>query len=360
MTKLLDALQEGFQVVSPDWRYVYVNDTVCRQGRKTRDELRGRTMMECFPGIDQAPFFAVLRQCMADRSSREMLNEFIHADGDRDWFELRFQPCPEGVAILSLNVTDRKRLEATLQQAQKMDAVGQLASGVAHDFNNLLTVIASYASFAHESLPEGSRHRNDLQEILGAVDRAAKLTRQLLAFARPQQVEVRSASMNDVLRRLHPILERLLGAQVKVHLDLAPTLGDVTVDVNAIEQVLVNLAVNARDAMPDGGDLTFETVEQNLADTVAESRANVLVPGAYVVTFVRDTGTGMSREVRDRVFEPFFTTKTDGKGTGLGLATSYGIVRSAGGILKVASEEGHGSTFTVYLPRARSTPPLPL
>jgi len=345
-------MKEGFQVISPDFRYLYVNDTVCKQGRKTRDELLGRTMNECFPGIDKAPFYDVLRRVMTDRVAREMENEFVHAGGDREWFELRMQPSPEGVTILSLDVTARKRLESTLRQVQKMNAVGQLASGVAHDFNNMLTVITSFATLALDGAPADAPMREDIAEVLSAADRAAKLTRQLLTFSRQEPLRQTAVDVNTLVSGLRPMLERLLGPGVRMHVSLAPKVSDVLGDTNALEQALVNLAVNARDAMPNGGDLTFETNDVHLSEAVSASHGSVLAAGDYALVCVSDTGTGMPREVQERIFEPFFTTKTEGKGTGLGLATSYAIVRQAGGYIWVYSEPGRGTTFKIYLPHA--------
>jgi two-component system cell cycle sensor histidine kinase/response regulator CckA len=349
----LDAMREGLQIIGFDWRYVFVNRAVAEQGRKPAGELLGRTMMECYPGIDQTPLFALLERCMGERRAHDVENEFTHANGDRAWFELRIEPCPEGIAVLSVDVTERKRLEATMRQAQKMDAIGNLAGGVAHDFNNLLTVIRSYTDFARHALGPESPVDADLAEVTAATDRAAALTRQLLTFSRTRPHDPAVIDLNAAVSGASKLLARLLGATVELRTVLAPEAPPVRVDANAFEQVLMNLAVNARDAMPGGGTLTVETREVAFDQDHAERRGNVIPAGAYVLVAVTDSGTGMTAAVRDRLFEPFFTTKAEGRGTGLGLATSYGIVRQAGGFIWVYSEPGHGSVFKIYLPRAQ-------
>jgi two-component system cell cycle sensor histidine kinase/response regulator CckA len=248
------------------------------------------------------------------------------------------------------DVTERRALEGQYHQAQKMDAVGRLAAGVAHDFNNLVTAILGYCHFILTDLEPDDPHREDVAEINRAGERAAALTRQLLTFSRKQIVEPTSVDMNAVATGLRAMLERLIGEDVQIVLDLEPTLGRVSADVGQMEQVLVNLAVNARDAMPEGGRILIETDNVELdADYVG--RHYSVQPGSYVSITVTDTGAGMTPEVQARIFEPFFTTKEAGKGTGLGLATVHGIVSAAGGSVAVYSELGKGTTFTVYLPR---------
>jgi PAS domain S-box-containing protein len=247
------------------------------------------------------------------------------------------------------DVTERLALEEQLRQAQKMEAVGQLAGGVAHDFNNLLTVIRTYSEFLLEQLDEASPLRTDTIEIQKAAGRAASLTRQLLAFSRKQALDPRSIDVNEIVRGMEPMLRRLLGEDIRVELHSAPTLGAVKADAGQLEQVVMNLAVNARDAMPQGGTLTIETAEVLLTETMRGGHG--VIPGPYVSLVVRDTGMGMDRATRARVFEPFFTTKEQGRGTGLGLSTVYGIVKQSDGYIWCDSTEGVGTTFTVLLPQ---------
>jgi len=243
--------------------------------------------------------------------------------------------------------------EDQLRHAQKMEAIGGLAGGIAHDFNNILTAVRTYNNFLLEDLPEGHPSRREAVGIAKAVDHAANLTRQLLAFSRRQIMQPRVMDLNDSVRDLEQMLNRVLGPSIQLttHLDLK--LGMVNADPGQIEQVLVNLALNARDAMPDGGRLRIETANAALDSTYMKQHGvGVTEPGDYVMVAVRDSGVGMSRETQARIFEPFFTTKESGKGTGLGLAMVYGIVKQSGGYVWVYSEPGQGTTFKIYLPRA--------
>jgi len=255
------------------------------------------------------------------------------------------------------DITSRKQaeeqsglLQDRLAQAQKMESVGRLAGGVAHDFNNLLTVINGFAAFLADQLPAGSRPRGYALEIAKAGDRAASLTSQLLAFSRKQVVQPRPTNLNGVIADAEGILRRLIGEDVELAVAPAPRVGLVMVDPGQMHQVVMNLAVNARDAMPNGGRLEIATAEAEVSDTAAGNPD--AAPGRYVRLTVSDTGMGMTEEVRRNVFEPFFTTKERGKGTGLGLATVYGIVRQNGGWIEVESQPGRGSTFQIYLPCA--------
>jgi PAS domain S-box-containing protein len=252
--------------------------------------------------------------------------------------------------VLVEDITERKLLEAQLRQAQKMEAVGRLAGGIAHDFNNLLTAITGYADLALSDLREGDPMRQDMEEILRAAHRAAELTRQLLAFSRQQVLAPRVLDLNEVVQSVDKMLRRLVGEDVELLSVLAPGLGHVKADPGQLEQVIVNLAVNARDAMPTGGKLTIETADAEVAETRVRDLAAVPA-GRYVMLAITDSGTGMDEETKARIFEPFFTTKEQGKGTGLGLATVYGIVKQSGGFIWLYSEPGHGTTFKIYLPR---------
>ena len=259
-----------------------------------------------------------------------------------------------GILGIGRDVTERVQLEQQLRQAQKMEAVGRLAGGIAHDFNNILTAITGYADLLLEDLgPTDSRHQ-DVAEIRKAADRAAGLTRQLLAFSRQQVLQPSVIDVKTLVGDLQKMLGRLLGEDVALATQLAPDTGRVKADPGQLEQVLMNLAVNSRDAMPQGGKLTLETSNVDLSEGYAADHYPAQ-PGSYVMIAVSDTGTGMSEETQAHMFEPFFTTKEKGKGTGLGLATVYGIIKQSGGFIWVYSELGHGTTFKIYLPRVQES-----
>lgn len=274
----------------------------------------------------------------------------------RDWLVSKYpvrsrEGTIVGVGMILMDTTERRELEAQLQQAQKMEAIGQLAGGVSHDFNNVLTAIRSFAELVAAGLPQDSGLHDDVREIIAGADRGAALTRQLLAFSRQQRLQPTVVDLNSVAEGVAKLLERLIGPDIECRVVLAEGLGRVLADTGQIEQVIVNLAVNARDAMREGGILTIET--GNVSLTEGDRFPGVEPPraGDYVMLAVRDTGHGMDRKTQARIFEPFFTTKEAGKGTGLGLSTVYGIVRQSAGYVSVESEVGHGTTFRVYLPR---------
>ena len=259
---------------------------------------------------------------------------------------------PSGFIGIINDITESKRLEAQLRQAQKMEAVGQLAGGVAHDFNNLLTGIKCNTTFLLEAMEPADPRCVDVLEIDGAATRAATLTRQLLAFSRKQVLQPVVLDPNSLIADLEKMLRRLVPESIQHTLQLHPETGRVLADAGQLEQVIINLVVNARDAMPQGGTLTIGTTCVQLTDDPACWRhEGTLVPGEYVVISVSDTGCGMDRATQERIFEPFFTTKPTGRGTGLGLSTVYGIIKQSNGYLWVYSEPGKGSTFRIYLPR---------
>jgi signal transduction histidine kinase/CheY-like chemotaxis protein len=258
------------------------------------------------------------------------------------------------VVVSMLDLTERKRLQRDLWAAQRMEAIGSLTGGVAHDFNNLLMVIGSYAGFMLDQLPEGHSARDDAKVIQDATERAALLTNQLLAFSRRQVQRLEPLNLNDAVAELERMLRRVIGAHIAVQTRRDPELGLVRADRTQIEQVLMNLAINARDAMPKGGTITVETANAEISEPYVPNAGEQVPPGSYVMLALSDTGTGMDEETRLRIFEPFFSTKERGRGTGLGLSTVYGIVKQSGGHIWVHSELGHGTAFKIYLPRIES------
>ena len=256
-----------------------------------------------------------------------------------------------------MDVTGRRELEEQLRQAQKMEAVGMLAGGVAHDFNNLLTIINGYSQLLLNNLPKNDPNRHSAEQIMKAGDRAAGLTNQLLAFSRRQVLQPKVLDLNNLVHGLSAMLRRLIGEDIDLRLALREEVGRVSADPGQIEQVLMNLVVNARDAMPHGGSLTIETANVTLDEHYAGRHISVK-PGPYVLLAVSDTGSGMDEETKTRLFEPFFTTKGPGKGTGLGLSTVFGIVKQSGGSVEVYSEKGSGSSVKVYLPRIDQKAPV--
>ena len=333
-------------------RFLDVNEVTVRDLGYSRDEFLTMTIKDIRPpedvpalleaerGADAMPKFGVWRL-------RKKSGEIIQVEITKHTFTLGDRACRFAVGR---DVTERLRLEEQLRQSQKMEAVGRLAGGVAHDFNNMLSVILSYASLLLGDMKPGEPMRDDLEEIRKAGERAAALTKQLLMFSRQQVLEPKVLDLNEVLASMDKMLQRILGADVDLVSLPSQPLGRVRIDPSSVEQVIMNLVVNARDAMPTGGKLTMETDNVVLDDAYAQAHLGVK-PGKHVMLAVSDTGTGIDKETLARIFEPFFTTKESGKGTGLGLSTVFGIVQQSGGSVWVYSEVGQGTTFKIYLPR---------
>jgi two-component system cell cycle sensor histidine kinase/response regulator CckA len=323
----------------------------------TDEELHSTPSLAQVHPDDRATLQEAAKEAFQGGVGRRIEYRMRHKNGTWMTLESTASPVRNGagvidkLVIVNRDITGRKRLEEQFQQSQKMEAIGRLSGGVAHDFNNLLGVIIGYAEIVQEGLRPEHPLRHSADEILAAGKRAAGLTRQLLAFSRQQVLEPQVLDLNVVVLNMESMLRRLIGEDIELSSAMDGTLGVVKADQNQLEQVIMNLAVNARDAMPNGGKLLIETANMEMDDTFITRYPYPVQPGLYVRLTVSDTGVGMDAATRARIFEPFFTTKDKGQGTGLGLSMVYGVVKQSGGYIDVYSEPGMGTTFKIYLPR---------
>jgi PAS domain S-box-containing protein len=349
-----DAVTGIFQS-TPEGRYITANPALARiLGYDSPEDLTASVTNiaeQIYVDPERRQEFKFLME--KDGGVREFEHEVYRKDGSRRWLRNSAQAVKrDGHTVYegtSEDITERKLLSQELFQAQKMDAVGQLAGGIAHDFNNLLGVILGHGELLLQRLPSQDPSRRRIQQICWAAQRAVALTGQLLAFARRQKLQTTVLNLNELVTNLDDVVQRLIGENICVVNKLGPALGHVRADATQIEQVVLNLALNARDAMPQGGTLTIETSNVEVEGTAKHDRG--LKKGRYILLSVRDTGTGMDQATLARIFEPFFTTKEPGKGTGLGLSTVYGIIQQSGGHIFAASQPGEGTAFHIYLPR---------
>jgi two-component system, cell cycle sensor histidine kinase and response regulator CckA len=332
-------------------RFLEVNAAAVSLYGYTREEFRGMELADIQGEEDARRFVEEVNSPMRPASSvwRHRTKNGRLLEVETAVHSIQYGGRDAGFAVL-VDVTGRRLLEEQLRQSQKMEAVGMLAGGVAHDFNNLLTIITGYSQLILNNIGPSDPNRHSAEQIMKAGERAAALTKQLLAFSRRQALQPRILDLNTLVASLTGMLRRLIGEDIDLRLALGPELGRVSADPGQVEQVLMNLVVNSRDAMPKGGTLTIETQNIVLDEKYAASHLNVKA-GPHVLLAVSDTGYGMDEETRARLFEPFFTTKAVGKGTGLGLSTVFGIIRQSGGTVEVYSEPTRGTSVKVYLPR---------
>src|SRR6478609_3085908 len=352
--RIVETTREGVWLLDSATRATFVNERVVTLLGYPSDALLGASLLDFVHEGSRAQVRQLINPGRAEGAS-QIEACFVRSDGKEVWAlleaTLSFEgPRHTGTLLMGTDISQRRRLEEQLRQAQKMEAIGSLAGGIAHDFNNLLSVILGYAEIVLSELEPGDPLRADVQELNHASERARELTKQLLAFSRQQVLEPRTLNLNQVLAGMQHMLRRLLREDIELSVLTAQGLGRVFADAGQIEQIIMNLVVNARDAIPRVGQVTIETANVELDEDYAAIHHGV-TPGRYVMLAVTDTGTGMDAATRDHIFEPFFTTKSRDQGTGLGLATVFGIVTQTGGHVWVYSEVGTGTTFKIYLPR---------
>jgi two-component system cell cycle sensor histidine kinase/response regulator CckA len=355
---LVENSEDSIQLATARGTLLYVSPSTERLFDRPAAEIVGRNVFELVHADERERLTEQWQRCL-DKPGQAIRGEFRLPRTDRFIEAVRVNhlhdPGLKAVVTICREVTERRRLETRVHQTQRLEAIGRLAGGIAHDFNNILSAIHGFASMVDGELPGRDPLRADVQEILKAVERAANLTRQLLAFGRRQVLQPKVIDVATYVRDLERMLRRIVGEDVEFTLRLGDRAVTAKADPGQLEQVLINLVVNARDAMPTGGRITIEAANVTVGDGDTRESAE-LAPGPYAMLAVSDTGIGMSKKVQDHIFEPFFTTKQSGQGTGLGLSTVFGIVKQSGGHILVESDPGNGSTFRIYFPASRERP----
>jgi PAS domain S-box-containing protein len=348
LTSTLESITDAFFLLDTQWRFAFINRRAELLLESKREDLLGQDLWQAFPEALGTQFETQYRHAM---STDEPVSFEAHFEPLQRTFEVRAFPSDEGLAVYFHDITERLNMEEKLRQSQRLESIGQLTGGIAHDFNNLLTILLGNAELMREMLADDPK----LSEISGmmvtAAQRGAELTQRLLAFARRQALEPKAVNINRLIARLDGLLRRSLGDDVEIELTLGGGLWTAMVDEGQLENAVLNLCLNARDAMSGGGRLTIETANMRLDQDYADQHDEVK-PGQYVMIAISDTGRGIDAQHIDKVFEPFFTTKAKGKGTGLGLSMTYGFVKQSDGHIKVYSELDEGTTIRMYLPRA--------
>ncbi len=345
----LGELHEGIQIIDNNWKYIYLNDAVVSHSKNSRENLIGKTMMDCFPGIEDTEMFKVLTATKMDGKIRRLEHLFEYPNGEKLWFELYVSLHSLGLLIRSFDITEKKELEMQHSQLQRMESLGKLAAGVAHDFNNKLSIML----LCNEQILKKKGISGSVEALtrscLKAVKQSGEITRQLLAFSRKQVLSYRVANINEIISQNRSNLERLIGEDIQVIYSLSDNLCNTYLDPTQMDQILLNLFINARDAMKDGGKLVIKT-ENAYLDEIYTNKKTGVFPGKYVVLSITDNGVGMDEITKKKIFEPFYTTKNLGEGTGLGLSTVHGIVKQLSGHIWTYSEVGLGTTFKIYFP----------
>ncbi|MBI5142651.1 MAG: response regulator [Nitrospirae bacterium] len=366
ISNILETVDEGFIVVDRNYKILSANKAFCRFAGLPEDKVLGQPCYKVSHHIDRPCFEAgedcAVRRTFATEAPHTATHVHVNVEGVEQHVETRSYPIADASgnivsAIETItDVTEKKRLESHLRHSQKLEALGTLAAGVAHDFNNILNVIVGYGGLMEMTMPKDSPVSPYVREILTASERAARLTQSLLVFSRKQHAEFKPLEINELVDGMRKMALRLIGEDIETIIILAPEMLTVLGDCGQLEQVLMNLVTNARDAMPDGGFLRIETGHLIMDDAFVHLHG-FGKPGAYALVSISDTGTGMNAVTRDKVFEPFFTTKEPGKGTGLGMSIAYGIITQHNGYINCYSEPGKGTTFRIYLPLVKTAFP---
>lgn len=349
LTRSLENMSDAFFLLDEDWCFSYLNHQAERVLERSAEELQGRNFWDEFPEARESEAWTCYHAAAQSGESKDFT---FYYSPLAQWFEVNAYPGEEGLAVYFRTVTEKKRLEAQLQEAHRMEAIGHLTGGMAHDFNNLLTVVMGNADLLCEALVDDFRLGPLARAVSESAHRGADLTQRLLAFARRQALAPQPTDINRLIGGLAELLRRTLGEQIELRFHPGRDLWSANIDPSQLESAILNLSINARDAMSDGGHLTIETHNVSLSAHYADAQLE-LAPGDYVCIAVSDTGTGIPKAIRSRVFEPFFTTKEKSKGTGLGLSMVFGFLKQSTGHVNLYSEEGEGTTIKLYLPRIR-------